>query len=184
MNVKYREIEEKDAYGFEFVAAHSWKDTYWNLLPQERLIKRIERLSKTEELEKKIKDTKEYIKSNPKKIYVAELNDQIVGILAIDTKEECGYLEAIYVLPEYKGKGIGKELLFLAIKKFIELGYNKLTLECMRGNSTIDFYKKYGGSIIDTNKQIIYDKEVEVDTVLFENIKEILLEETNNNIKK
>lgn len=54
----------------------------------------------------------------------------------------------------------------------------------MRGNITIDFYKKYGGSIIDTSKQIIYDKEVEVDTVLFENIKEILLEETNNNIKK
>ena len=121
MNVKYREIEEKDAYEFEFVAAHSWKDTYWNLLPQERLIKRIERLSKKEELEKKIKDTKEYIKSNPKKIYVAEINNQIVGILAIDTNEECGYLEAIYVLPEYKGKEIGKELLFLAIKKFIEL---------------------------------------------------------------
>ena len=54
----------------------------------------------------------------------------------------------------------------------------------MRGNITIDFYKKYGGSIIDTSKQIIYDKEVEVDTILFENIKEILLEEPKNNIKK
>ena len=153
-------------------------------MPQERLIKRIEKLSKKEELEKKIKDTKEYIKSNSKKIYVAELNNQIVGILAIDTNEECGYLEAIYVLPEYKGKGIGKELLFLAIKKFIELGYNKFTLECMRENITIDFYKKYDGSIIDTSKQIIYDKEVEVDTVLFENIKKILLKEPKNNIKK
>ena len=119
MNVKYREIEEKDAYGFEFVAAHSQKDTYWNLLPQERLIKRIEKLSKKEELEKKIKDTKEYIKSNPKKIYVAEINNQIVGILAIDTNEECGYLEAIYVLPEYKGKGIGKNYYFSQLKSLL-----------------------------------------------------------------
>ena len=35
------------------------------------------------------------------------------------------------------------------------MGYNKMYLECLKGNDTINFYKKYGGKG-RTNPQIIY----------------------------
>ena len=37
MNIKYSYLTEEDAYGIEYVAAHSWKETYMGLLPDEYL---------------------------------------------------------------------------------------------------------------------------------------------------
>ena len=188
MEIIYREANENDAYGFEFVAANSWKDTYWDLLPQEYLINRINRLSNTKELEIKLNSIKEYIKNNPNRVFVALDNDKVVGILEIGENtskyKEYGHLEAIYVLPEYKGQEIGKNLFLLAIKKLIELGYNKMQLECMNGNNTINFYKKYRGIELETTKRNIYGTEVDVIIVIFENIKEILEENTKDNNHK
>ena len=41
MNIKYSYSTEEDAYGIEYVAAHSWKETYTGLLPDEYLDNRI-----------------------------------------------------------------------------------------------------------------------------------------------
>lgn len=185
MEIVYREAKELDVYGFEYVAANSWKDTYWDLLPQEFLLNRLNRLNNKEELEKKLNSIKEHIKNNPNRTFIALDNGKVVGILEIGENsskyKEYGHLEAIYVLPEYKGQKIGKNLFLLAIKKLIELGYNKMELECMKGNNTLDFYKKYGGVELETIKRNIYGKEVEVIVVIFENIKEILEENTKIN---
>ena len=55
------------------------------------------------------------------------------------------------------------------------MGYQKVELECMSGNDTINFYKKYTGNI---SSQIDYQipgvGTVKADIVLFENIDEIL----------
>lgn len=188
MEIIYREANENDSYEFEYVAANSWKDTYWDLLPQEYLINRINRLSNNDELEIKLNSIKEHIKNNRNKVFVALDNDKVVGILEIGKNtpkyKEYGHLEAIYVLPEYKGQKIGKNLFLLAIKKLIELGYNKMQLECMSGNDTINFYKKYGGLELETTKRNIYGIEVDVIIVIFENIKEILEENTKTNNHK
>lgn len=188
METVYREAKESDAYGFEYVAANSWKDTYWDLLPQEFLLNRLNRLKSKEELERKLNSIKEHIKNNPNRTFIALDNDKVVGILEIGENspkyKDYGHLEAIYVLPEYKGHNIGKNLFLLAIKKLIDLGYNKMELECMCGNNTIDFYKKYGGIELEITKRNIYGKEVDVIIVVFENIKNILEENTKTNNHK
>lgn len=55
------------------------------------------------------------------------------------------------------------------------MGYNKMKLECMSGNNTINFYKKYGGVV---SSQIDYNIKnngmVKVDIVLFENLDNVL----------
>lgn len=178
MEIKYRKATIEDAYGYEYVAAHSWKDTYWDLLPHEYLENRILRLSNEEELEIKINSIKEYLRNNTGKVFVATDNDKVIGILSIDENEgkykEYGHLEAIYLLPEYKGNKIGKELLMMAMKELIKLGYNNMQLECMVGNKTIDFYLKYGGYEIEKTTRNIYGQNVNVSIVLFDNLKEIL----------
>ena len=56
-------------------------------------------------------------------------------------------MEAIYVLKEYHGYGIGKELFKIAVNELKKMGFNKMQLECMEGNDTINFYKKYDGIV-------------------------------------
>ncbi len=172
--IKYQEATEEDAYGFEYVAAISWKNTYWELLSQERLENRVKRLNCNEELKIKLDSLKEYIKNNPGKVFVAKDNDKVIGILEISEKSQYdgyGYLKSLYVLPEYKGKKIGKELFTLALEKLIELGNDKMQLECMCGNKTINFYFKYGGYELEKVKANIYNEEVDVSIILFDDIK-------------
>ena len=170
MNITYQEATEEDAYGINYVIAHSWKETYTGLLPDEYLNKRIENIpNKTEQ-------TKEFIRNYKGKYIVAKDGEKVIGILAYCPSEneeykDYGYLNAIYLLKEYQGLGIGKELFQKAIQGLQEMGYDKMYLECMTGNQAIDFYKKYDGIIVgQTDYPINSVGEVKADVVLFHDL--------------
>ncbi len=68
--------------------------------------------------------------------HVAEVNDRIIGFVAATVREghdislmpdEAQYLEVddLYVLPEYRGQGIGKQLLDAALQAARERGIRK-----------------------------------------------------------
>lgn len=59
--------------------------------------------------ENKIKALYERIKNIPtnSKFFVAQDHDTIVGVCRIFIKEDFNQLQAIYVLPEHQGKGVG-----------------------------------------------------------------------------
>ncbi len=172
MEVLYRKATIKDAYSIEYVAAHSWKETYTGYMPDDYLENRIQTIEqKIERATNLLKNTNTY--------YVAEVNNKVVGILHYkesqnDNYKDYGYLESIYVLRDYQGKGIGKDLFKIAIKGLIDMGYNKMYLECLQGNDTINFYKKYGGKIIDAVDFPIKDFIVKADIVEFLNIKDLI----------
>ena len=185
MNIKYSYATEDDAYGIDYVSAHSWKETYSGLLPDEYLNNRINNIPN------KTNRTKEFLKSYNGKYIVAKDEEKVVGILAFcpykeEKYKEYGYLEAIYVLKDYQGHGIGKELFKKAVTGLKEIGYKKMRLECMSGNKTLNFYKKYGG-IIET--QIDYPINgvgtVKADILLFENLDNLVqLLENKSNVKR
>lgn len=188
MNIKYSYSTEEDAYGIEYVAAHSWKETYTGLLPDEYLDNRIININN------KVERTKEFIRTYNGKYIVAKDKDKVIGILAISTPQEekykeYGHLEAIYVLKEYHGYGIGKELFKIAVNELKKMGFNKMQLECMEGNDTINFYKKYDGIV---ESQIDFPIKnvgiVKADIVLFEDLDKVnnLLNQKSNDseIKK
>lgn len=55
------------------------------------------------------------------------------------------YLEDLYVLPEYRGKGFGKSLLTQLAKIAVERGCGRLEWWCLNWNSpSIDFYISLG----------------------------------------
>ena len=69
------------------------------------------------------------------------------------------------------------------------MGYNDMYLECIVGNPTMEFYKKYTGYVIDEIDFPIADFSVKAHIVLFNDLKKILamLEEPkkeNAKIKK
>lgn len=171
-NVCYRKATIDDAYGIEYVASHSWKETYYDFMPKSYLDNRIANI------ENRTERTREFLKNNDN-YWVATVNDKIIGILYFsNSKEEkyinYGYLGAIYILKDYQRFGIGKELFKIALKGLIDMGYNDMYLECLKGNSAIDFYKHFGGKIIDTIDYPISDFSVKADIVEFNDLNNML----------
>ena len=57
------------------------------------------------------------------------------------------YLEDLFVLPEYRGKGHGKGLLKELARIAVERGYGRLEWSCLNWNTpSIDFYKSLGAT--------------------------------------
>ncbi len=60
------------------------------------------------------------------------------------------YLEDLFVLPEYRGKGYGKALLKKLAKIVVERGYGRFEWTCLSWNKpSIDFYLSIGAEMKD-----------------------------------
>lgn len=70
---------------------------------------------------------------------VAEEEDQIVGTALMTTN---GEINLCYLLPEFLGRGIGKQMLNDLLKQARILGLKKITLESTR--TAREFYKRNG----------------------------------------
>lgn len=178
--VIYRKATENDAFDIEFVAAYSWMQTYSNLMPYDYLKNRIDNI------EKKVDSVKDFL-GKTDTYYVAEVNDKIVGIMHYskcndNNYQNYGQIGAIYVLKDYQGLGIGKELFRIAVDGIINFGYNSMVLECIKGNPSIGFYKKYDGNIINEYKRKINDFYIDAYIIEFNNLN-IILNKLNNKSK-
>lgn len=181
-NIIIRKATIEDAYGIEYVGAQSWYETHQGLMPQEYLKERIntvkEKIPRAQEL---LKNTNTY--------YVAVCEDKVVGILYFDKPQNNkfpnhGYLNSIYILKEYHGIGLGKELFIKCLEELINMGYNDMYLECLVGSPTQSFYEKYEGHIIDTIDFPIRDFSVKVNIMEFNDLQSILnkIKKTNNKV--
>ncbi len=183
MNIIYRKANIGDAYGIRYVAAYSWLESYKGLLPDSYLKNKIKNIDL--ELDRTIN----YIKNNSNYMVCLD-NDRIIGICNygkcnINKYNNYGRIEALYLLEEYQKMGIGKEMFRIAVEDLIDKGYKKLELECLKGNKTIDFYKKYGGMIVDTVDYYLREiGYVKADIVVFENINMLYSKLIDKRIKK
>ena len=184
MNIIYKKASIEDAHDVAYIAAYSWKETYEGLLPSDYLEERVNTI------EERLDNTKNFISNYDGNYVIVRDDDKPVGILAYrksnnDKYEDYGYLEAIYVLKDYQGYGIGKELFKIAIEDFLSMGYNKMYLECMKGNNTLNFYEKYDGVIEDTiNYHIRDDINPETYIMTFNNLEEVLTKLNNKTEEK
>ena len=59
--------------------------------------------------------------------------------------EDCGEIISLYLLPEYMGKGYGKELLKTAISELSAQGFQEIFLWVLEENNRArHFYERYG----------------------------------------
>ena len=99
--------------------------------------------------EENIKKRQETIEHQPEseKIFIARVNGKIVGFCKMIKFENRNQLGAIYVVPDYQGKGFGYSLWNRALK-FIDLSKNTFVDVADYNINAISFYSKIG--FVDT----------------------------------
>jgi len=84
--------------------------------------------------------TPEYFEKNEG--WVALDKDQQIGFYTIEDADGVAWIEDLWVLPEYIGKGIGKQLFLHAVELARQRGYKTLRLDA--DPNAIGFYEKMG----------------------------------------
>lgn len=172
MNIVVRDASIKDVDSITYISTYSWISTYEKIVSKDEINHRIETM------EKRKNHTKDIIENN-NRFLVAEMNGNVVGFLSYsksrnDIYNNYGEIIAIYILKEYQGQGIGKQLFIQGIKKLVELGYNKMILNVLNSNeNAIRFYKKFGGVKIESKEETFGGKKVIEDIMCFDNLKDI-----------
>ena len=80
--------------------------------------------------------------------YLAVLNDQIIGLGSVNLEGDEGSIFGFGIVPEYRGKGYGTELLHLIIDSLWQRGKTEITLEVNSENEhALELYQKLGFKI-------------------------------------
>ena len=74
--------------------------------------------------------------------WVAIENTRPIGFYTLEEKNGNAWLENLWVLPEYMGKGVGKTLFLHAVELSRQRGYTTLQLEA--DPNAVGFYEKMG----------------------------------------
>ena len=140
----------EDAEGIQNVFYKSWLDTY----PNEKVgitVDDVEHWYK-DDWNGKLEKQRNRIINPPENqsFFIAKEDGKVVGVCRIMKHADKNQLQAIYVLPEYQRKGIGKMLWNRALE-IMDLNKDTIVQVADYNKKAIDFYKKLG--FIDTGKR-------------------------------
>lgn len=92
-------------------------------------------------------------------IYIAELQGTSIGKVHIEADSGTGAIYGLGILPEYRGKGFGRQLLQLAIGKLKEKGLSKIKLQVVvKNTNALKLYQSCGFEICSTMDYYFIDK--------------------------
>jgi ribosomal protein S18 acetylase RimI-like enzyme len=151
MEIKIVDPRIEDARGTIEVQYKAWLATY----PNEKLGITVD------DIEYRYKDAfsndrlqkREKIITNQEpneKYVIAKDGNMVVGICYVVIKEDRNQLQAIYILPEYQGKGVGTKL-WDAVLSFFDKTKDIYVEVADYNEKAIGFYKKLG--FVDTGKR-------------------------------
>ena len=137
-----RRAEAKDAQGIAKVHEESWKHAYSGLIPYNALDAMIAR-----------RDFSWWTRAikNSTRILVLEDGEFIVGYATLGANrvsalEQDGEIYEIYLLPEYQGVGLGKNLFLAARQEIANSGLKGCLVWVLQDNiPAIKFYQNAGG---------------------------------------
>ena len=143
-----RPMTLSDAEGRGYVHWKSWQETYTGLMPQDQITKRT--------LESRQQIARDY----PENTFVALLDGKVVGFSCYhsyygDDLPGWGEVQALYVLQEAQGLGIGRKLMDAAMQALS--AYESIALWVLKGNEkAIGFYEHYGFRLDGAQSQLPY----------------------------
>lgn len=85
---------------------------------------------------------------------VAECDGRIVGAVWTRVMNDYGHIDdrtpslAISLYPEYRGQGIGSELLRQILAELREAGYSQVSLSVQKANYALKMYRKAGFTVM------------------------------------
>ena len=97
---------------------------------------------------------------DPQEFRVIVLNGKDIGIMAVLYKPDCLKLNQLYLMPDYQGKGIGRECMLLLIEEARGLGL-PIRLRVLKVNPRAQtFYQRLGfGCIGETDTHVLMERE-------------------------
>lgn len=134
----------EDGLGIAQVQAYTWKTTYAGLMPDAVLDKRIAEIpQRAEKNRERILDGETF--------FVLESEKKVVGMAVCKPSRnpdypEDGEIQAIYILKEYQGRGLGRKLFSHCEEYLRKCGHSNMIVNCLDGNPTAHFYGKMGGA--------------------------------------
>ena len=150
MDITYRPIQKEDGYAWYTLLDEVWRDAYAHILPEEvfnaRDYARKDRAAGF---------TVEKFAGERKIGYVAELDGKIVGLMfgTLDSDYEAfqndyADLVALYVYPQYQGKGIGTALRDIFTKWAGEKNARQYVIGVLKENAKArKVYESWGGTL-------------------------------------
>lgn len=86
-----------------------------------------------------------FFESETREQYLAGLNDEIIGLGSINQERDEASICGFGIVPEFRGKGYGKELLHLLIDRLWQTGKTEIMLDVNSENAhALELYKKSG----------------------------------------
>ena len=138
MSIEFHEMRPEEAAGKGFVHCQSWKESYRGIVDDDYLDRRIT-----------LERCREIAVRWPQNTVVAVDDGRVVGFGCWcpcrdeDASPNTGELQALYLLDEYKGRGIGRALLDFCMDKLAQ--YDKAVLWVLAENErAIGFYRHCG----------------------------------------
>ena len=143
--MRIREANIDDSAGIARVRVDTWRTTYAGIVPDDHLAglsygqderRRRERFPTPDDA---------------RFVYVAEENSgEIVGYASAGPErggdpEYKGELYAIYLLPAYQRKGIGRQLTLTVARRLLQQGFRSMLVWVLVENPSRGFYKALGG---------------------------------------
>lgn len=141
-----RPLTADDVYGAAEIRINGWKEAYRGIIDDSHL--------DTLNIEEQIKKIEKSIGNE--NFIVAIENEKVVGFCRFvydnSFSNNIDYVDceltAIYVHPDYKGKGIGTKMFKYVLDKFNNQNKTSMILWCLADNiKSINFYKHMGGEI-------------------------------------
>ena len=147
--VSVRRAKPRDANRIGLVHVRSWQATYRGHFPQEFL----------DGLEPKQRAAKwrRYLKQNDDdraQLLVIEQDGDIVGFANVGPCRDeefvsAGEVRAVYLLPEYWDRGLGRELMIAGLDALTSAGFREAILWVLAGNERARRFYEAGGWVAD-----------------------------------
>jgi len=153
--VKIRTANLTDAAGIARVHVDSWRTTYKGIIPDDFLAKL------SYEQREHLWDDILADPSRSRFVYVAEDEPgQIVGFISGGRERNgdilyTGEIDAIYLLPAYQGRAIGRRMVVTLASRLIQESMTALLVWVLAANPARKFYERLGG-------QLVYEKETSI----------------------
>lgn len=149
-DVRYRLIRKEDGYEWYTLLDTVWRSAYGNIFPEEVFDAR-----DSHREERAAAFTEEKFIGERKTAYVAEKDGKIVGLMfaTLDSdyeffRNDYADLVALYVHPDYQGRGIGSGLRDLFIKWAKEKKADRYVIGVLKENTKArKVYESWGGKL-------------------------------------
>ncbi len=149
MTITYRSATIADSRAIAEVQVNTWRTAFINILPDDVLID-LSADDRESAWRERLVDKPE----NKTKVTVASTESKVVGFSAYGpARKEFADCDAeiytLFILSDYQGMGIGRQLVTYAAAEFVERAYSSMVIWVFKENAPARaFYQALGGSAL------------------------------------